>query len=149
MSAYLASQVKERTHREVLGPLLPASGTSGVILHRGERIAAWGDPETPEMAGTSITWHHLLQQTSEGGGELWGKPARPGSATTFASKLDRAQLDCPRNPGYGYLWWLNGIPSAPPTGRFARGSADQYLPWIDPDRDLVIVSRWGQGVDQR
>ncbi|WP_410584663.1 hypothetical protein [Amycolatopsis sp. lyj-108] len=46
MRAYLASQVKERSHREVLGPLWPASGTSGVILHGGERIAAWGETVT-------------------------------------------------------------------------------------------------------
>lgn len=84
-----------------------------MILHGGERIAAWGDPDTPEMAfsvtksvvstvagiafdrglisdphrpvadtpdlpelaGSTITWHHLLHQTSEWDGELWGKPA--------------------------------------------------------------------------
>ncbi|MFD6071339.1 serine hydrolase domain-containing protein [Amycolatopsis lurida] len=284
MSAYLASQVKERSHREVLGPLRPASGTSGVILHRGERIAAWGDPDTPEMAfsvtksvvsivagiafdsglipdprrpvadsldlpelaGTSISWHHLLQQTSEWDGELWGKPARldgprregtPGSAWEYndvrvnllclalthlfgralpsvldehvlgplgasdtwswhgyrnsltiidgetvpvvsggahwggglwisaadlsllgllclhngllsESWIERSWTPCPLKPDYGYLWWLSGFPSAPPTGRFARGNADQHLLWIDPDRDLVIVSRWGRGVEE-
>ncbi|MFE6615162.1 hypothetical protein [Amycolatopsis sp. NPDC057786] len=34
----------------MLGPLLPASGTSGVIFLGGECIAAWGDADTPEMA---------------------------------------------------------------------------------------------------
>ncbi|WP_410584661.1 hypothetical protein [Amycolatopsis sp. lyj-108] len=66
--------------------------------------------------------------------------------------IDRTWTPCPHNPDYGYLWWLNGtrtpFPAAPPAGRFARGNADQHLLWIDPDRDLVIVSRWGQRVEQ-
>ncbi|MBE1573275.1 serine hydrolase domain-containing protein [Amycolatopsis roodepoortensis] len=281
MNAYLASQVKERSHREVLGPLLPASGASGVILHRGERIAAWGDPETPEMAfsvtksvvsivagvafdqgllpdphrpvadtvdlpelaGTSVTWHHLLQQTSEWNGYLWGKPSwldgprrdgTPGSAweyndvrvnllclalthlfarslpsvldehvlgplgasdtwswhgyrnslTTIGDEtvpvvsggahwggglwisaadlallcprdgllseswIERSWTPCPLKPDYGYLWWLNPFPSTPSTGRAARGNADQHMLWVDPSRDLVIVSRWGRGVEE-
>ncbi len=49
IGAYLALQVADESHREVLGPLLVASGASGVVIHRGERIGAWGDPSIPEM----------------------------------------------------------------------------------------------------
>ncbi|TDP96372.1 serine hydrolase domain-containing protein [Labedaea rhizosphaerae] len=304
MRAYLARQVKDGAHREVIGPLLPASGASGVIVHSGERIAGWGNPEIPEMAysvtksvvstvagiafdlklipdlhqpvadtldlpelagarASTITWHHLLQQTSQWDGELWGKPAwadaasnRTGSAPAGAvpgsgwayndvrvnllclalthlfgqslpavlrdhileplgaagtwswhgyhnsvtsvdgeavpvvsggahwggglwiSAVDLALLGglylgngqhqarqllsttwiertwqpCPHNADYGYLWWLNHrqvlFPTAPPTGRCARGNADQHLLWIDPARDLVIASHWGDHVEE-
>ncbi|WP_233599305.1 serine hydrolase [Amycolatopsis sp. WAC 01375] len=204
--------------------------------------------DLPELAESTITWHHLLQQTSEWDGELWGKPAwldgrrrggtpgsrwehndvrvnllclalthlfaRPlptvldehvlgplGASSTWSwhgyrdsmttidgetvpvvsggahwggglrisagdlallgrlylrkgrqllseSWIERSWTPCPHNADYGYLWWLNGFLSAPPTGRFARGNADQHLLWIDPDRDLVIVSRWGQRVEE-
>lgn len=116
MPGYLAQQVSDQSHREILGPLLPASGASGVVVHRGWVIAEWGDPTVPEMlfsatksvvsmvagiafdqglldvrapvtatvnlpvlasaAGREITWQHLLQQTSQWDGELWGKPTR-------------------------------------------------------------------------
>jgi CubicO group peptidase (beta-lactamase class C family) len=111
---YLSQQNGDRSHRQIIGPLLPASGASGVIVHQGWVIAEWGDPNAPEMlfSGTKsivstvaglafdqglidvhepvrasvhhpvfgtewtrhLTWHHLLQQTSQWRGELWGKP---------------------------------------------------------------------------
>jgi len=49
IATYLAKQVGDTSHREVLGPLLPASGASGVVWHAGERLASWGDPGVPEM----------------------------------------------------------------------------------------------------
>jgi CubicO group peptidase (beta-lactamase class C family) len=303
MADYLAQQVKDRSHREILGPLLPASGASGVVLHRGQPIAQWGDPFTPEMAysvtksvvstvagiaydtgllpdlnrsvaatvdlselgipvGQEITWQHLLQQTSQWNGELWGKPARVdaagkrpsssppdtapgngwayndvrvnllclaltalfqqplptvlhdnilgplGASSTWSwhgyrnstidihgqpvpvvsggahwggglwiSAHDLALLGhlylnsgqhqgkqllssawieytwrpCPLNPDYGYLWWLNDaqhiFPTAPSTGRCARGNADRHLLWLDTARDLVIASHWSEHID--
>jgi CubicO group peptidase (beta-lactamase class C family) len=55
------------------------------------------------------------------------------------------------NPDYGYLWWLNdrgrAFPSAPRTGRAGRGNLGRHLLWVDPARELVVVSRWGEGVD--
>jgi CubicO group peptidase (beta-lactamase class C family) len=114
IAAYLDRQVADEAHREVLGPLLGASGASGCVIHAGETLATWGNPDVPEMlfsatksvlsviaglafdegllqparrvlddvalAGllvgdhTSITWEHLLQQTSMWQGTLWGKP---------------------------------------------------------------------------
>jgi CubicO group peptidase (beta-lactamase class C family) len=49
MAAYLARQVLDTSHREVLGPLLPAGGASGAVWHRGEQVAGWGDTSRPEV----------------------------------------------------------------------------------------------------
>jgi hypothetical protein len=49
MPGYLATQVADESHREVLGPLLPGSGASGVVVYRGWVIAQWGDSSVPEM----------------------------------------------------------------------------------------------------
>lgn len=58
---------------------------------------------------------------------------------------------CSVNPDYGYLWWRNDRrtvwPQAPATGRCARGNGGRQLIWVDPERDLVVVSRWTDGVD--
>lgn len=299
MAAYLPAQVADASHRDVVGPLLDGGGASGVVLHRGERIASWGDPSRPEMAFSAtksvvalvagvafdrgvlsleqrvtdtvelaalgpdspITWQHLLQQTSSWQGELWGKPSDvdaqssregdevegvpPGagwayndvrinlltlaltallrtsledvlreavmaplgaSATwswhgyrdslldvdgarvpvvsggahwgggLFASADDLALLGrllldagrsggrqvvserwcellwtpCPVKPEYGLLWWLNDSgkvwPGTPRSGRCARGNGGRHLLWVDPARELVVVSRWGEDV---
>jgi CubicO group peptidase (beta-lactamase class C family) len=54
------------------------------------------------------------------------------------------------NPDYGLLWWLNRrgriFAEAPTTGFCARGNAGRQLLWIDPARDLVVVSRWTDGI---
>jgi CubicO group peptidase (beta-lactamase class C family) len=101
-------------HNEILGPIRARGAPNGVVLHRGERIAAWGDSRQVDfsfsvaksylslLAGVAvtdgligdldevvrrtvddggfdgahngaITWRHLLQQTSEWSGELFGK----------------------------------------------------------------------------
>jgi CubicO group peptidase (beta-lactamase class C family) len=290
-------------HRELIGPLRPTSGASGLILHQGRTLASWGKTASVEMCfsltkallatvaglayeremfhdvrtpvcdsvehpafhsprGRQITWEHLLQQTSGWDGELWGKQSSadlqsagvgprqvsepPGTvwayndvrsdllalaltllwrrsledvlrtefmhplgasdtwswhgyrdATVavdgrqvpvvassahwggglFASADDLARVGqlylrhgqrhgrqllteswieaswtpSDANPDYGYLWWLNDrgkvFPSAPRTGRAGRGNSGRHLLWVDPARDLVIVSRWGEGVD--
>jgi CubicO group peptidase (beta-lactamase class C family) len=301
MAAYLDQQVDDDSHREVLGPLLDGSGASGCVLHAGREIAAWGDPDVPEMtysatksfialvagvafdrgllrpeqpvaevvdldelrhgAARSITWEHLLQQTSQWQGTLWGKPADvdaqsfregdevhgvpPGAGWAYndvrinlltlaltallGSPLDdvlsetilvplgassswswhgysnstldvggralpvvsggahwggglfisardmalvgqlhldagahrgeqlvsrewmeRTWTPCAVKPEYGYLWWLNDTgkvwPGAPTTGRCARGNGGRHLLWVDPARDLVVASHWGDDV---
>ncbi|MEV7327324.1 serine hydrolase [Micromonospora sp. NPDC093244] len=115
IESYLAAQVDDETHREVVGPLLAASGASGVVRVGGQEAAVWGDPTVPEMAfsvtksvvsvvagvafddgllvpdqpvhqvvdvpefrgprNELITWRHLLQQSSQWEGALWGKPS--------------------------------------------------------------------------
>ena len=101
-------------HNEILGPIRARGAPNGVVLHRGERIASWGDTRQVDftfsvaksylslLAGVAmadgligdldepvrstvddggfdgphngaITWRHLLEQTSEWSGELFGK----------------------------------------------------------------------------
>lgn len=114
MPSYLAGQVADAGHTEVLGPLLGATGGSGVVRFAGREVARWGDPTVPEMAFSAtksvasvvagvvydagllvpgqpvrevvalpefaegaardISWEHLLAQTSQWDGTLWGKP---------------------------------------------------------------------------
>lgn len=50
IASYLAAQVADVSHRDVIGPLVPATGASGVVLVGGEEVARWGDPDVPEMA---------------------------------------------------------------------------------------------------
>ena len=50
MASYLAAQVADVSHREVVGPLLDGHGASGVVVRRGTVIASWGDPTRVEMA---------------------------------------------------------------------------------------------------
>ncbi|MFF3767355.1 serine hydrolase domain-containing protein [Streptomyces sp. NPDC001922] len=50
MATYLAAQVSDTAHREVMGPLLDGGGASGLIVRRGTVLASWGDPERAEMA---------------------------------------------------------------------------------------------------
>ena len=301
MASYLATQVGDVSHRDLLGPLLDGSGASGVVVRRGAVLASWGDPTRVEMAfsatksvlslvagvphddgmlmldepvsrvvdlpqlanphGLFITWRHLLDQTSQWEGELWGKPTSvdvqstregtespggpPGEGWAYndvrvnvsalaltalmgrsltdvlherilgpigaspswswhgypdsfltidgartpvvsggahwggglwISALDLARIGhlcvrtgawehkqilssrwieqlwtpCPVKPDYGLSWWLNDDhsvwPTAPATGRCARGNGGRHLLWIDPARDLVISSRWGNNV---
>lgn len=302
MVSYLAAQVGDASHRDVLGPLLDGSDASGVVVRRGAVLASWGDPSRVEMAfsatksvlalvagvayddgmlrldepvsrsvdlpqlagghGPAITWRHLLDQTSQWEGELWGKPTSvdlqstregtesPGGApgegwayndvrvnlaalaltalvrrplpdileerilgpigaspswewhgyaeswTTIAgtptrvvsggahwggglwiNALDLARLGhlclrggrwgrdrvlsaawidhlwtpCRVKPSYGLSWWLNDDravwPTAAVTGRCARGNAGRHLLWVDPARDLVVSSHWGDKIE--
>ncbi|MBB1254319.1 hypothetical protein H3146_13245 [Streptomyces sp. OF3] len=50
MESYLAAQVSDTSHRDVIGPLLDGQGASGVIVRRGTVIASWGQPTRAEMA---------------------------------------------------------------------------------------------------
>lgn len=73
-----------------------------------------------------------------------------GYPVLSTSWIDAGWIPCRANPDYGYLWWLNDrqqvFPTAPPTGRCARGSADRHLLWIDPARELVITSHWTENI---
>ncbi len=59
--------------------------------------------------------------------------------------IRRATTPAATNPVYGWLWWLNTgsqrFPSAP-EGPFQAVGAGGNSIWIDPTRDLVVVSRW-------
>lgn len=139
IAEYLDGQVADEAHREVLGPLLAATGASGCVIHANETLATWGNPDVPEMlfsatksvvsviaglafdegrlqphrrvlddvslAGllvgeyTSITWEHLLQQTSMWQGTLWGKPT---SADRQSRREGDEASDGPPGSGWAY-----------------------------------------------
>ncbi|WP_411125060.1 serine hydrolase domain-containing protein [Streptomyces sp. x-19] len=142
MATYLAAQVADSSHREVVGPLLDGAGPSGVILRRGRVVASWGDPNRVEMAfsatksvlslvagvafddglltldepvhrtvglpqftdphGRGITWRHLLDQTSQWEGVLWGKPTEVDAQST------REGTESPGGPP-GAGWAYNDV----------------------------------------
>lgn len=77
--------------------------------------------------------------------------------------IDMATTPGDVNPVYGYMWWLNPehnketeateklgpnlgrywkpLPGTPHSSYSARGASTNWV-WIDPDHDLVIVTRW-------
>ena len=73
-------------------------------------------------------------------GGVWG-----GRRVLPAGWVEALATPAPDNPGYGYLWWLNpggrNLPGAPERSLLCRG-AGTHLIWIDPEHDLVLVSRW-------
>jgi CubicO group peptidase (beta-lactamase class C family) len=75
-----------------------------------------------------------------------------GRRVLSARWLDESWVPCSVRPDYGLLWWLNDagrvLPSAPTTGRAARGNRGRHLLWIDPARALVVASHWGDDVDR-
>lgn len=52
-------------------------------------------------------------------------------------------------PSYGFMWWLNTgreqFANAPETSFFALGAGSTSTIWVDPEHDLVLVSRWLDG----
>jgi CubicO group peptidase (beta-lactamase class C family) len=52
---------------------------------------------------------------------------------------------CARNPGYGFMWWLNTggahFPEAPQDAYFAMGAGTHVIA-ILPSDDIVLVARW-------
>jgi CubicO group peptidase (beta-lactamase class C family) len=301
MRAYLGAILAEQREHAIVGPLRDGSGASGVVVHHGRLLAAWGRPSAIEMSfsatksylalvagvawdrglvpdldepvaarvdhpafhsdrNRTITWTHLLTQTSQWDGTLWDKPwwcdpqglqdedtdlGAPGSGFAYndvrinllalaltivwhqsladvlrASVMDpigassawewhgyagatvpvdgravpvvsggahwggglwmdahdharvgrlvlgrgewagqrvlsdawitRMLAPGAHHADYGLLWWLNNrgriFGDAPTTGICARGNLGRQLLWIDPARDLVIVSRWSDGV---
>ncbi|MFI0780895.1 serine hydrolase domain-containing protein [Streptomyces sp. NPDC021212] len=79
-------------------------------------------------------------------GGRWGR-----ARVVSAGWIEQMWTPCRVKPNYGLSWWLNDHrtvwPSAPATGRCARGNGGGHLLWVDPARDLVISSRWGAGVE--
>lgn len=51
----------------------------------------------------------------------------------------------PANESYGYLWWLNkgerAVEGVPPSAFQASGFGGNYI-YVDPENDLVVVTRW-------
>lgn len=64
-----------------------------------------------------------------------------------ASWIAESVTPGPKNPDYGYLWWLNTRGAWPGTSKtaFAAMGFGSNTIWIDPEHDLVIVWRWHAG----
>lgn len=130
---------------------------------------------TPIGASPTWSWHGYDTAYADGlpvvsGGAHWGGGlwisaldlARLGRLCLNGGAWDGAQVvsarwieelwtPCRVKPEYGLSWWLNDEgkvwPTAPATGRCARGNGGAHLLWVDPARELVISSRWGAGVE--
>jgi len=87
--------------------------------------------------------------------------------------IDKATAPGEVNPVYGYMWWLNSDvdnhkakdiaknhskayarqwarrpgPGAPATAYAARGGGGHWI-WVDPENDIVIVTRWMKSVEE-
>ena len=147
-------------------------------LFRRSLADVLADVLRPLGASTSWSWHgyHDSHLTVDGlrlpvvsGGAHWGgglwisahdlaligrlylrSGAWDGRQLISRDWIRRSWQPCPVKPDYGYLWWLNDhatiFPEAPTTGRCARGNLGRHLLWVDPARDLVIASHWGDDV---
>jgi CubicO group peptidase (beta-lactamase class C family) len=66
-----------------------------------------------------------------------------------ADWIARATTPVTIKPNYGYMWWLNTgrrqFPAAPESSFFALGAASTSVIWVDPEHDLVAVTRWVDG----
>jgi CubicO group peptidase (beta-lactamase class C family) len=62
--------------------------------------------------------------------------------------IEQATTPTPLRPVYGFMWWLNtdGQQFAAASRRsfFALGAGGNTI-WIDPENDLVVVTRWLAG----
>ncbi len=59
--------------------------------------------------------------------------------------IEDATTPCEVNERYGYMWWLNtnhNPYTAAPASAFAAQGAGGNVVFIDPEDDLVIVTRW-------
>ena len=88
---------------------------------------------------TDTRWNLYLRRG------LWNETQVISEAWTEAS-VTPAET----NPDYGMLWWLSRsrsvFPEAPDGGFCARGNLVRQLVWVDPVRDLVVVSRGSDAV---
>jgi len=59
--------------------------------------------------------------------------------------IAKATESSPAFEGYGYMWWLNkgprSVAEAPQSAFYATGFGGNYIV-VDPENDLVIVTRW-------
>jgi CubicO group peptidase (beta-lactamase class C family) len=130
----------EAPYNTLIGAVEPRGAANGLIVHRGNVVAEWGDTGRPDMTfsvtktflstvvgvafdrgkirsvtdrvagsmpkgvdlftsehNSGITWEHLLRQTSDWSGTLWGKPDwadRPPRGQTPA-QWEKRELHAP------------------------------------------------------
>jgi CubicO group peptidase (beta-lactamase class C family) len=103
--------------------------------------AHWGGGLWMSAADLALVGQLYLQQGT------WA-----GQRLLSADWIAQSWTPCDVKPEYGYLWWLNDrrtiFPQAPSSGRCARGNRGRHILWVDPARDLVVTSHWGNNVGQ-
>jgi len=66
-----------------------------------------------------------------------------------ASWIEAATTPVEVAPDYGFMWWLNTdrelFPAAPESSFFALGAGSTNVIWVDPEHDIVTVTRWVDG----
>lgn len=66
-----------------------------------------------------------------------------------ASWIDQATTPTRIQPNYGFMWWLNTdrgqFSAAPESSFFALGAGSTSVIWVDPEHDIVTVTRWVDG----
>jgi len=59
--------------------------------------------------------------------------------------IEMATQSSPAFGSYGYMWWLNkgmrSVTEAPQSAYYASGFGGNYIV-VDPENDLVVVTRW-------
>ena len=132
--------------REIMDPI----GASDKWIWHGY-INSWVDVEGKRMPSVAGGAHW--------GGGLWISAydhARFGLLMLNRGKWDGQQLisedwindaltPCDVNENYGYMWWLNTnqeLYSNAPASSFAAQGAGGNIVYIDPENDLVVVTRW-------
>ncbi|MDX1647153.1 MAG: serine hydrolase [Longimicrobiales bacterium] len=65
--------------------------------------------------------------------------------------FERATTPSEIHPVYGYMWWLNTgrqqLPAAPEKAFYANGAGGTNVIYVDPEHDLVTVTRWVDGLE--
>jgi CubicO group peptidase (beta-lactamase class C family) len=136
--------------REVMNPI----GASGTWQWHGYRNS-WADVRGRRMQSVPGGGHW--------GGGLWintfdharfgtlmlRRGTWDGKPVLSSEWIQRATTPCDVNPVYGYMWWLNTDrmlhPAASPASFAAQGAGGNVV-LVDPERDLVVVTRWLEDV---
>ena len=65
--------------------------------------------------------------------------------------FERATTPTDIQSDYGYMWWLNTdrerLPAAPASAFYANGAGSTNIVYVDPEHDLVTVTRWVDGAE--
>jgi CubicO group peptidase (beta-lactamase class C family) len=149
MRAWLTLTLADEPWPHILGDTIPRGGPTGVVVRNGREVASWGEPDRIDMcfsiaksalstvAGVAwadglleldapvgdlgdITWRHLLTQTSDWRGELFGLP-------WWADPQGRQRPDAPvERPGarFAYNDIRTNLLSLCLTRLFGRSLAD-------------------------
>lgn len=102
------------------------------------------------MVSGGAHWGGGLWMSAQDMAEIGQLYLRRDGQLLSAEWVAKSWTPCDVKPEYGYLWWLNDrrtvFPEAPASGRCARGNGGRHLLWVDPARDLVVASHWGEDV---